>query len=116
MKQLISKTANGKIFKCNKCNAIHVEFKNIAFNLNKKQFSSFVDSILDLDGTEWEKRNEKSYFSRKIIIPTGNNSINILLNNKELNELKELLTNQTGTKAIFRSISHDNFQSSLFLN
>ena len=109
MVQLIGKTANGKIFKCDKCNAIHVEFKNLGFNLSEKQFPLFVESILELDGLEWEERNKDSYFSRKILIPTGHNNINFLLNHQELDELKELLTDRTGTKAVFRGIVHDNF-------
>ena len=52
MIQLIGKTANGKIFKCDKCSAIHVEFKNMGFNLSEKQFPSFAESILDLDDAE----------------------------------------------------------------
>jgi hypothetical protein len=116
MIQLIGKTANGKIFKCDKCSAIHVEFKNLAFNLSEKQFPSFVEGILDIKGAEWEERNKDSYFSRKILIPTGHNTINILLNNQELNELKELLTDRTGTKTVFRNISDSNFLLPSFCN
>ncbi|WP_321290609.1 DUF6686 family protein [uncultured Sunxiuqinia sp.] len=116
MIQLIGKTANGKIFKCDKCSAIHVEFKNMGFNLSEKQFPYFAESILDLDGNEWETRNKGSYFSRKILIPTGHNTINILLNNQELNELKELLTDRSGTKVTFNNISNDNFLIPSFCN
>ena len=78
MIQLIGKSLNGKVFRCDKCNAIHIEFKTLGFNFSKKQFRSFVESILELNGAEWEKRNKDSYFSRKIMIPTGQNNINIL--------------------------------------
>jgi len=116
MTQLIGKTSNGKIFKCSKCNAIHVEFRNLGFNLSEKQFPSFVKSILELDGAEWEKRNKDSYFSRKIRIPTGQSTFNILLNKRELNELKILLTDRSGTKIIFNNISNDNFLIPSFCN
>lgn len=116
MNRLIGKTINGKIFKCSKCNAIHVEFKNLGFNFSEKQFQSFTESILELDGAEWEQRNHHSDFSRKIVIPTGHAAINILLNKQELDELKELLTDRTGTKVIFQHFSNENFRLPSFCN
>jgi len=116
MNQLIGKTIHGKIFKCSNCNAIHIEFKNIGINLSENQFRSFTESILAIDGDEWEERNRDADFTRKILLPTGHQAINILLNKQELNELKELLTDRTGTKVIFQHFSTDNFRLPSFCN
>ncbi|WP_075603991.1 DUF6686 family protein [Saccharicrinis aurantiacus] len=83
-------TLNGKVFKCSKCNLIHVEYKNININLSKSQFQQYADYLDTLDGAMWETQNTKAAFSRKIIIPTSDSHIRILLNKEELNELKYL--------------------------
>ncbi len=84
---LINKTKHGRIFKCSSCSAIHVEFKNINFNLKPKQFRDFADFISDINPEEYEERNAHVPYQRKIFIPTGNQSINIILNKEELVEL-----------------------------
>ncbi len=91
MVHLIGKTTNGKIFKCPKCNAIHIEYKNLNFNLSEQEFERFSRYIHSLDGKEWEARNAGSGFSRKILVPVGSGYFNAMFNNEELEEFKELL-------------------------
>lgn len=86
----INKTTNGKVFTCGKCNAIHVEYKNINFNLSKTQFKEYANYLQELNGQEWERINKDSNFTRKIIIPTQDTHIKLILNNVELKELKTL--------------------------
>lgn len=88
---IIQKTNNGKIFKCFKCNLIHIEFKNINFNFTDSQYKHFVEYIMKVNGKEWEYRNRDTSYSRKILIPIGYQNINILFNNEELIEFKCLL-------------------------
>jgi len=92
--KIINKTANGKIFKCKHCEAIHVEYKNFNFNLTERQLVHFTKYLSELDGPKWEERNRQSPYARKIIIPTQDSSINMLLNNDELIELIALLKNK----------------------
>ncbi len=54
---IIQKTNNGKVFKCFKCNLIHVEFKNINLNFTDSQYKYFVEYIMKINGEEWESRN-----------------------------------------------------------
>lgn len=89
---IISKTSNGKIFKCSKCNAIHIEFKNLNFNLNEIEFKRFAHYIQKLDGEEWEAKNKHSLFSKKIFLPVGSGYFNAIFNNDEFNEFKRLLS------------------------
>jgi len=94
MNKVSNKTENGKVFKCSKCDAIHIEYKNLNFNFSEKQYKHFADYILKLDGEEWENKNRNSHYRRKIIIPIGHKSVNILLNNTELQELKQLFSSK----------------------
>lgn len=88
---IIQKTNNGKVFKCFKCNLIHIEFKNLNFNFTDSQYKHFAEYIMKINGEEWESRNKDSSYSRKILIPVGSQNINIMFNNEELTELKCLL-------------------------
>ncbi len=92
MSNSINQTKNGRIFRCVSCNKIHIEFNNINFNFNDEEYEHFVDYFKDLDGEFWELVNSNSNYKRKIIVPVGHRNINFLLNNEELDELKELLT------------------------
>ena len=94
----IKETTNGRVFICGKCDAIHIEYKNLNFNLTVKQFKEYSIYLNDLDGLEWEKINKDSNFKRKIIIPTQDKSFNMILNNVELTELKILFGCNPTTK------------------
>lgn len=91
----LNKTINGKIFKCDKCNAIHIEYKNLNFNFCKTDFDKFIDFFESLDVDTCEQTNKTSNFKRKIILPIGHNNFNVLFNKNELYEFKELITQRT---------------------
>lgn len=112
---IIKKTKNGKIFKCNHCKAIHIEFKNLNFNFGKKQFDDFTRSIEAINGEKYEKMNRNSQFERKIIIPTQQKNLNILLTSQELTELKTLLKKQDKTNNCF-TIETNNMLFSYYKN
>ena len=46
---IIRETKNGKVFTCK---AIHVEYKNVSFNLSNIQFQDFSKYLNKLDGLE----------------------------------------------------------------
>ena len=92
MNKTINQTENGKIFRCPDCNKIHIEYKNLNFSLNDKEYESFVNYFKELDGQYWEKINSNVPYRRKIIVPIGHKNVNILLNNTELQELKKLFS------------------------
>ncbi len=89
---MINQTENGKIFKCSKCDKIHIEYKNLNFSFTYKEYESFAAYIKDLDGKNWEDSNHDSLYSRKIMISILHDNFNILLHNYELEELKFLLS------------------------
>ena len=89
--KILSKSKNGKVFLCEKCDAIHIEFLNFGFNFNKKQYNHFKEYLNTIDADYWEERNKESLYRRKIVIPLGKNNFSLLLNKLELNEFKNLL-------------------------
>lgn len=91
MNKVFNETENGKIYQCECCNNIYIEYKNLNFLFNEKEYKYFANFIRNLDGKHWEERNSKSPFKRKIVIPIGHKNVRVLLNNKELQELKKLL-------------------------
>lgn len=93
MIKIISQTAHGRVFKCPACSQIHFEFKNLNFNFSsKRDYNTFCDYFLRMDGEYWEAKNKDSYFKRRIIVPIGHKNFNILINNQELLELKALFS------------------------
>jgi hypothetical protein len=92
MNKTINQTENGKIFRCPGCNKIHIEYKNLNFNFSDKEYKHFANYFKELDGQYWEKTNINMPYLRKIIVPIGHKNVNILLNNTELQELKNLFS------------------------
>lgn len=116
MQEIISQTENGKIFRCSGCNQIHVEFNNLNFNFNDKEFQNFSDFIKQINDHYIEHQNKDAIYRRKIIIPLGYKNLNVLLNKNELFELKQLLNqnNQGFAKHIIIQAKDMNFTQ--FLN
>jgi len=112
----ISQTANGKIFKCEKCEAFHIEYKNLNFNFNEHQLKHFIKCIEEIDGEKWERVNQTSSYKRKIIIPIGHHSFNVLLNNKELQELKTLLKTEIKKVSYLQVVNTKNLTFKTNLN
>ncbi len=89
---LFSKTKNGKVFLCSKCNEIHIEFNNLNFNFSDIEYKHFSNYFLKLKLDEWERINKDSFYNKKIIIPIGHKNFNVILNREEFIELKQLLS------------------------
>lgn len=111
MNHIISKSENGKVFKCSTCKLIHFEYKNLNFNFSQKEYDHFSNYFINLSGEYWEITNANSSFKRKIIIPAGTDNFNILLNNEELKELQDLFLNNNYKTTIPPSLFKSNFSN-----
>ncbi len=87
----MSETLNGKVFRCPKCNRVHFEYKNLNLNFTEKEYCFFVNHVKQIKAEDYYSKANKIPFKRKIYIPIGNRSINFLLNERELLEIKGLL-------------------------
>ncbi len=113
---IVGQTINGMVFKCFKCNLIHVEFKNLNFNFTAEQYQHFADYIKSLDGAQWEHANRNSSYIRKIMIPIGYQNINMMFNSDELSEFKALLSMSQADCAFKQCIRTSQFDFFIFLN
>lgn len=116
MQKTINQTENGQIFKCSTCNKIHVEFNNLNFNFSEEEYEYFADYVMKLNGEEWEYKNRNSTYKRKIIVRIGHKNLNILLNNSELQELKNLFNITDKTITYVYKINTENINITQFLN
>lgn len=116
MSKVIQETANGKVFRCNQCNKIHIEFKNLNFNFTKGEYDYFANYFKKLKGAHWEAMNCDSIYERKIIVPVGHKNINVLLNSEELEELRRLLVDPDKPCKNIPMIKIDHFNLDFVLN
>ena len=115
-KNFINKTQNGQVFKCDKCNLIHIEYKNLNFNFSVEQFDHFAEYLTKIDGKFWENKNKTSQFKRKIIIPIGHQSFRVLLSKEELDELKQLFFIKEKPLSVVQQQNIMNMNFTLILN
>jgi hypothetical protein len=113
---IINRTQNGQVFRCSKCKAIHIEYKNLNFNFSVKQFDHFADYLTKLDGKYWENKNKNSQFKRKIIVPIGHQSFRVLLSKEELDELKQLFFIKEKPLSVVQQQNIMNMNFTLILN
>lgn len=88
---IISQTQNGKLFTCDYCGKIHLEYNNLFFSFTGEEFERFKEFFSYLDGTYWEEQNEHSPCTRKIKVPIEHHNLVMLFNSREIDELKQLL-------------------------
>ncbi len=107
-------TQHGKLMLCENCRAFHLEFNNLLFTIKANHFKQFKNYFLNLDGDYWEKKNYKSVYRRKIMVPVNHDKLTFMLNFNELEELKELLSDKT--QKVFEITTNNNFNNKLSLN
>lgn len=91
MIHIINKTEHGLVFKCQKCNKIHIEFRNINLNLTENDYLQFAEYINSIDGEYWEEQNKLCLYGRKIRIPIHySTKFCLVFNLEELKAFQEL--------------------------
>ncbi len=91
MLEIINKTEKGVVFRCKKCQKVHIEFSNFNLNFSAEEYNKFSNYIQDIDGEYWELVNANSPLRRKICIPIRDDSTCIVLHQEELKQFQELL-------------------------
>ena len=86
-----NRTSNGSLFRCEKCQSIHLEFNNLNINFsNPNNYHEFAKYLHQINADEWVRINKDSPYHRKIVIPLGNGNANFMLHAGELEDLKRL--------------------------
>ena len=71
MKNIIRQTPNGKVFICNNCDKIHIEFYHFLFSFDEEAYNFFKDNITQVDGAYYENVNADLNYRRKIVVLSG---------------------------------------------
>lgn len=93
----LKRTTDGVLLYCHHSETYQLLFKNINFNLTLKELECFAKYIQNVDENYWEKEYEQSVYSKHIPIPSVQTNLIILLDVKDLFELRELLNYQSKT-------------------
>ena len=89
--KVIRKSTNGFLLFCKYSNKFQLSYKNILIDLSTFEFLQFVNYLKNINCQYWEQEYVNSIYEKKIPIPTLQSNFIILLNRKELEELRFLV-------------------------
>ena len=113
---ILSKTLNGKVFKCDTCDKIHIEFKNLNFVFSTKEFQFFLDYFVKIDLSYWHQKNQDSLYHRKVMVPIGHRNFTTMFHVSEAHEIKRLLKGVNKVAQKLSLLAVDRFGEELILN
>ena len=113
---ILSKTLNGKVFKCDTCKKIHIEFKNLNFIFSNEEFKFFQDYFSKLDPSHWHQKNQGSSYHRKVMVPIGHRNFTTMFHVSEVHEFKKLLKGVGKMTQVPSLLAVDHFAEELILN
>jgi len=89
--KILNRTSNGILLFCQHRDMYQLLFNNLTFDLSGIEMTSFANYIDQIDIDYWEREYKHSIYEKKIPIPTLQSNFIILLNRKELEELRFLV-------------------------
>jgi len=89
--KIVNRTSNGILLHCQHRDKYQLQFNNLTFDLNSVEMTSFSNYLEQIDVDYWETEYKHSIYEKKIPIPTLQSNFIILLNRKELEELRFLI-------------------------
>lgn len=89
--KILNRTTNGILLFCQHRDMYQLLFNNLTFDLNSIELTSFSNYLEQIDIDYWETEYKNSIYDKKIPIPTLQSNFVILLNRKEIEELRFLV-------------------------
>jgi hypothetical protein len=89
--KVLNRTSNGILLFCQQRDMYQLLFNNLTFDLSSIEMTSFSNYLEQIDIDYWETEYKYSIYEKKIPIPTLQTNFLILLNRKELEELRYLV-------------------------
>jgi len=86
----LSKVKSGELSLCVDCKIYHLEFNNLYFEFDYRQYLQFKEYLKTIDIQFWECKYAQSILKRKIPIPSVQSNLVLLFNRQEIEELKTL--------------------------
>jgi len=93
-RKIINRSKNGIMTYCNNSKLFQLLFNNLCFELFEWELETLKEHILSIDIAYWEDRLQCAASNRRIPISVGVKHFIILINKRELKELKNLLDNK----------------------
>lgn len=89
--KILNRTSNGILLYCEHRDMYQLLFNNLTFDLSGIEMTSFANYLDQIDIDYWEREYKHSIYEKKIPIPTLQSNFIILLNRKEVEELRFLI-------------------------
>jgi hypothetical protein len=89
--KVLNRTSNGILLYCQNRDMYQLLFNNLTFDLSNIEMTSFSNYLDQIDIDYWETEYQHSIYEKKIPIPTLQTNFLILLNRKEVEELRYLV-------------------------
>jgi len=89
--RILNRTFNGILLFCQQRDKYQLLFNNLTYELSGIEMTSFAYYLDQIDIDYWESEYKNSIYDKKIPIPTLQSNFIILLNRKELEELRFLV-------------------------
>lgn len=88
--KIINETFNGRLYTCNQCKQVHLDYKNLSFSFSVDEYKRFRNYILNLNEEYWATINQNIISERKIKIPISHRNLVLSFSTDEIKELKLL--------------------------
>ncbi|MEO9513887.1 MAG: DUF6686 family protein [Flavobacteriaceae bacterium] len=88
---ILKQTKNGMLSFCNQNKLFQLVFNNLCFEFYEWELDAFKAHIAELDADYWEETLSHSIHQRKIPISVNNKFFVILVNKREVDELRKLM-------------------------
>ena len=89
--KILNRTSNGILLYCEHRDMYQLLFNNLTFDLSGIEMTSFAYYLDQIDIDYWEREYKHSIYEKQIPIPTLQSNFIILLNRKEVEELRFLI-------------------------
>ena len=89
--KILNRTSNGILMHCEDRDMYQLLFNNLTFDFSSTEMTSFSNYLDQIDIDYWEREYKYSIYEKKIPIPTLQSNFIILLNRKEVEELRYLV-------------------------
>lgn len=89
--KVLNRTSNGILLYCQHRDMYQLLYNNLTFDLSSIEMTSFSNYLDQIDVDYWETEYKHSIYEKKIPIPTLQVNFLILLNRKEVMELRFLI-------------------------
>ncbi|MES2574418.1 MAG: DUF6686 family protein [Bacteroidota bacterium] len=89
--KILNRTSNGILLFCQHRDMYQLLFNNLIFDFNSVELTSFTNYLDQLDADYWENEYQNSIYEKRIPIPSLQSNFLIMLNSKELEELRFLV-------------------------